>query len=170
MSRIAFHIAAEFGEKRFLVKLKALIRDRPFDIVNLELEVPALKGALEKTPSHTTFEDTSTEQQDISEFLNGVRTLVRENQLVLVNENRVWTPTMNTQKMTFHVGATRVDAHGSQARCMNAEIARQSLARFQPRQESKPGAKTEPEAIPESRLGAQTEVKSKPKATHEENS
>jgi Pyruvate/2-oxoacid:ferredoxin oxidoreductase delta subunit len=88
VSRVAFHIAGEFGEKRFLAKLEALIKDRPFDIVNLRLEVPTLKGALEKTPSHMTFEVTSTEQQDITEFLNELRVLVRENQLVLANENR----------------------------------------------------------------------------------
>lgn len=89
VSRVALHIAGEFGEKRFLAKLEALIKDRPFDIVNLKLEVPTLKGALEKTPSHMTFEVTSTEQQDITEFLNEVRSLIRENQLVLANENRV---------------------------------------------------------------------------------
>jgi Pyruvate/2-oxoacid:ferredoxin oxidoreductase delta subunit len=89
VSRVAFHVAGEFGEKRFLVKLQALIKDRPFDVVNLKLEVCTLKGALEKTPSHMTFEITSTEQQDISEFLDEVRALIRQNQLVLVNENRV---------------------------------------------------------------------------------
>lgn len=89
ISRVAFHIAGEFGDKRFLAKLEALIKDRPFDIVNLKLEAPTLKGALEKTPSHMNFEVTSTEQQDITEFLNEVRALIRENQLVLANENRV---------------------------------------------------------------------------------
>jgi Pyruvate/2-oxoacid:ferredoxin oxidoreductase delta subunit len=89
VSRVAFHIAGEFGEKRFLVKMEALIKDRPFDVVNLKLEVPTLKGAFEKTPSHMNFEVTSTDQQDITEFLNEVRGLVRENQLVLINETRV---------------------------------------------------------------------------------
>ena len=89
VSRVAFHVAGEFGEKRFLIKLQTLINGRPFDIVNLKLEVPTLKGALEKTPSHMFFEVTSTDQQDISEFLNEVRALIRENHLVLANENRV---------------------------------------------------------------------------------
>lgn len=89
LSRVAFHIAGEFGEKRFLVKLEALIMGRPFDIVNLKLEIPTLKGALEKTPSHMNFEVTSTDQKDITEFLNEVRGLVRENQLVLINETRI---------------------------------------------------------------------------------
>ena len=88
-SRVAFHIAGEFGEKRFLVKLEALIKDRPFDIVNLKLEVPTLKGALEKTPSHMDFEVTSTEQQDIQDFLNEVRGLIRDNTLVLINERKL---------------------------------------------------------------------------------
>jgi NAD-dependent dihydropyrimidine dehydrogenase PreA subunit len=88
-TRMAFHIAGEFGEKRFLVKLEALIKDRPFDIVNLKLEVPTLKGALEKTPSHMTFEVTSTDQQDVTAFLADVRQLLRDNQLVLVHEARL---------------------------------------------------------------------------------
>jgi hypothetical protein len=71
------------------VKLETLIKDHPFDVVNLKLEVPTLKGALEKTPSHMTFEVTSTDQQDITEFLNEVRGLVRDNQLVLINEARI---------------------------------------------------------------------------------
>ena len=57
-------------------------------MVNLKLEVPTLKGALEKTPSHMTFEVTSTDQQDISEFLNEVRGLIRDNGLVLINEGK----------------------------------------------------------------------------------
>jgi len=89
VSKVAFHLAGEFGEKRFLVKLEALIKDRPFDIVSLKLEVPTLKGALEKTPSHMSFEVTSTDQQDITEFLNEGRAVVRDNQLVLINETRV---------------------------------------------------------------------------------
>lgn len=35
------------------MKLGALIKDRPSDIVNLKLDVPTLKGALEKTPSNS---------------------------------------------------------------------------------------------------------------------
>jgi hypothetical protein len=89
VSRVAFHVAGEFGEKRFLGKLEALIKDRPFDVVNLRLKVPTLKGALEKTPSHMNFEVTATDQEDITVFLSEVRALIRENQLVLENENRV---------------------------------------------------------------------------------
>lgn len=89
VNRVAFHVAGVFGEKRFLAKLETLVTDRPFDVVNLRLDVPTLKGALEKTPSHMTFEVTSTDQQDITAFLSEVRVLIRENQLVLVNENRV---------------------------------------------------------------------------------
>ena len=88
-TRMAFHVAGEFGEKRFLAKLETLIKERPFDIVNLKLEVPTLKGALEKTPSHMNFEVTSTDQQDVTTFLAEVRQLVRDNQLVLTNEARI---------------------------------------------------------------------------------
>jgi hypothetical protein len=88
-SRAAMQVAGEFGEKRFLVKLESLIKDRPFHIVNLRLEVPTLKGALEKAPSHMSFEVTSTQQEDIQPFLDEVRTLIRENALVLTNERKL---------------------------------------------------------------------------------
>ena len=82
-------VAGEFGEKRFLVKLEELVKGRPYDIVNLRLEVPTVKGALEKTPSFMTFDITSTEQEDIDAFLPELRNLIRENSLVLVSENKL---------------------------------------------------------------------------------
>lgn len=88
-TRVRVELAGEFGEKRFLVKLEDLIRDRPYDIVNLRLEVPTVKGAMEKTPSLMWFEVTSTEQQDVEPFMAEVRSLIEENGLVLVNETRV---------------------------------------------------------------------------------
>jgi len=42
-----------------------------------------------KTPSFTTFEVASTEQEDIQTFLVEVHTLVRDNSLVLVSENKL---------------------------------------------------------------------------------
>jgi ferredoxin len=88
-SRVRIEVAGEFGEKRFLVKLEELIRDRAFDIVKLRLDVPTLKGALEKTPSLMSFEVTSTEQEDIQEFLGELRSLTRDNGLILVNEAKL---------------------------------------------------------------------------------
>ena len=64
-SRIKFEIAGQFGEKKFLVKLEKLIVDKPIDIVNLKLEIPTVKGHLEKAPGFMSFEITSTEQDDI---------------------------------------------------------------------------------------------------------
>jgi len=77
-------VAGEFGEKRFLVKLEELVKGRPYDIVNLRLEVPTVKGAMERTPSFMTFDITSTEQEDIDAFLPELRNLIRDNSLVLV--------------------------------------------------------------------------------------
>jgi NAD-dependent dihydropyrimidine dehydrogenase PreA subunit len=88
-TRVRMEVAGEFGEKRFLIKLEDLVRGRPFDIVSLQLNVPTVQGAMEKTPSFMSFEITSTEQQDIQSFLPEVRTLVRENGLVLVAENKL---------------------------------------------------------------------------------
>jgi ferredoxin len=88
-TRVRVELAGEFGEKRFLVKIEDLIKDRPYDVVNLRLEVPTVKGALEKTPSLMSFEVTTTDQSDVEAFMGEVRALVRENGLVLVNETKL---------------------------------------------------------------------------------
>jgi len=88
-THVKFELAGVFGEKRFLVKLEDLVRERPYDIVNLQLSVPTVQGMLEKTPAFMSFEVTSTEQEDIQGFLPELRTLVRENELVLVSENKL---------------------------------------------------------------------------------
>jgi len=88
-TQVRMEVAGEFGEKRFLVKLGELVRDRPYDVVNLHLNVPTVKGALEKTPSFLTFDVTSTEQQDIQDFLPDLRSLIRGNALVLVSEKKL---------------------------------------------------------------------------------
>jgi len=88
-THVRMEVAGEFGEKRFLVKLEDLVRDRPFDIVSLQLNVPTVQGAMQKTPSFMSFEVTSTEQEDIGGLLPQVRALVRENGLVLVSESKL---------------------------------------------------------------------------------
>jgi len=87
-TQVRVEVSGEFGEKRFLVKLEELIRDRPYDIINLQLQVPTVKGAWEKAPSFMTFEVTSTEQEDIQSFLPELRALIRDNALVLVSERK----------------------------------------------------------------------------------
>jgi ActR/RegA family two-component response regulator len=81
-------VAGEFGDKHFLVRLKELIENKPFDVVKLRLEVPTVKGARQKAPSYMTFEVTS-EQQDITPFLEQVRALVHDAGLVLVSATPV---------------------------------------------------------------------------------
>lgn len=88
-TRTRMEVAGEFGEKRFLVKLEDLIRDRPYDFVNLHLEVPTVKGALQQTPSFMSFEVTSTEQDDIQTFLSEVRASITDNGLTLVSEHKL---------------------------------------------------------------------------------
>ena len=84
-TRAKIVIAGEFGEKKFLVKLEDLVRNYPFDIVDLKLEVPTVKGLLEKTPAYMSFEVTSTEQKSVDESINLLKALVRENDLVWVS-------------------------------------------------------------------------------------
>lgn len=90
--RVHFEVAGEFGEKRFLVKLEELVSDVPFDLVNLVLQVPTVKGAAEHTPSFMSFDLVSTAQQEVTGFIDGVRQLVNENDLVLVaQQGSGWT-------------------------------------------------------------------------------
>ena len=85
-TRTRIEIAGDFGDKRFLVQLEDLIATRPVDIVNLQLNVPTVKGAREKAPSFMSFEVTSTQQEDIHAFLPAIRDLIRQNGFILVNE------------------------------------------------------------------------------------
>lgn len=85
-TRVRVRIAGVFGEKRLLVKLQDLIKGRPYDIVNLQLHVPTLKGLLEKTPAHMDLEVVSTAQEDVTTFINELRTLVTKNDLVWVEQ------------------------------------------------------------------------------------
>jgi ferredoxin len=87
--RAKVELAGEFGEKRFLVRLEQLIENRPFDIVNLRLEVPTVKGAKQKAPSYMTFEVTSEQQEDVGAFLGEIKALVHDAGLVYVSEQRL---------------------------------------------------------------------------------
>lgn len=85
-TRARIEIAGEFGNKAFLMKLQGLVKEQPFDIVGLRLEVPTVKGLMEKTPAYMTFEVTSTAQQDVGRFIAEIHELVRQNELVWVRE------------------------------------------------------------------------------------
>ncbi|MDR3685175.1 MAG: ferredoxin family protein [Geothrix sp.] len=88
-SRTHMELAGEFGDKRFLVQLEQLIADHPVDLVNLQLQVPTVKGLMERTPAFMSFEVTSTQQEDIQAFLPSLRDLARSNGFTLVNEVNV---------------------------------------------------------------------------------
>jgi len=88
ITRTRLEIAGEFGEKQFLTKLQELVKDRPFDLVNLHLHVPTVQGSRERTPSFMSFEVTSTQHDDIQAFLPEVRALVRDSGLILVSEKK----------------------------------------------------------------------------------
>lgn len=84
-TRAKVEVAGEFGDKRFLLRLEELIADKPFDVVNLRLEVPTVKGARQKAPSYMTFEVTSEQQEDIRPFLDAIRAVVHDAGLILVS-------------------------------------------------------------------------------------
>ena len=88
-TRAKVELAGEFGDKHFLVRLEELIEAKPFDIVNLKLEVPTVKGARQKAPSFMSFELTSEEQASIVSFLDEVKKLVHDAGVVLVSATPV---------------------------------------------------------------------------------
>jgi NAD-dependent dihydropyrimidine dehydrogenase PreA subunit len=88
-TRARVEIAGEFGDKAFLVKLQAAVKDQGFDIVDLKLEVPTLKGLMEKTPAYMSFDITTTDQQDVTLFIDRIRGLTLDNGLVWVRETFV---------------------------------------------------------------------------------
>lgn len=51
-TRARVEIAGELGDKRFLIRLEELVENRPFDVVNLELKVPTVKGARQTALLH----------------------------------------------------------------------------------------------------------------------
>jgi NAD-dependent dihydropyrimidine dehydrogenase PreA subunit len=88
-TRVRIEVAGEFGEKRFLIQMEDMVKEKPYDFVNLRLEVPTVQGAMQKTPAFMSLEVTSTEQEDIQEVLPEVRDLIRRNGLTLVSENKL---------------------------------------------------------------------------------
>jgi len=87
-NRVKVEIAGEIPGTQFVVKLQELVKDQPFDLVQLRLEVPTVQGSAEHTPSWMTFEVTSTEYAEIAPFMERLRELVRANGLVWVNESK----------------------------------------------------------------------------------
>ena len=83
--RAKIEVTGEFGDKQFLVRLEKLIENQPFDIVNLRLEVPTVKGARLKAPSYMVFEVASEKQEDVTPFLDQIREVVHKADLVLAS-------------------------------------------------------------------------------------
>lgn len=82
-------VAGQFGEKRVLARLGELIHERPYDIVNVKMEIPTVKALQEKAPGYLVFEVASTGQEEISSFLTELRAFIRDSDLVLVSETKM---------------------------------------------------------------------------------
>ena len=83
-TRAKIRIAGTFGEKQFLAKLEDLIKSRPFDIVDLHLTVPTVKGLLEKTPAYMSFYVTSIQMEDVHSLIDELKEIVYANNLTWV--------------------------------------------------------------------------------------
>jgi len=83
-TRAQIRISGVFGEQRFLLKLEDLIKDKPFDIVELKLDIPTIKGLTEKTPGYMSFYITSTQMEDIRPMVEQLKEVVSANNLIWV--------------------------------------------------------------------------------------
>lgn len=86
VTRMPIKVAGRFGEKQFLVKLEGFITDRPYDIEDIQLTVPTLKGLYQGAPAYMSFQLTSTEQADVASMVGELQALVAANELVWVDE------------------------------------------------------------------------------------
>jgi len=82
ITRAAVRIAGVFGDKQFVAQLEMLIKGQPYDIENLQLSIPTLKGLMEHTPAHMSFDLASTTQETVQPMLDALRRMVAENHLV----------------------------------------------------------------------------------------
>lgn len=88
-SRIKIEIAGQFGEKKFLVKLEELLDNRQYDIINLKLDVPTLQGLKQNAPAVMSFELVATENDDLMEFVEEVKSIISLNKLILIKEEQI---------------------------------------------------------------------------------
>lgn len=86
-SRVHAEVDGEFGEKRFLARLEELLNDRPYDVVDLTLHVPTVRGAAHHTPSLMAFDVVSTQHEVVSDFMAQIRELVNDNDLVWISDH-----------------------------------------------------------------------------------
>ncbi len=83
-TRALVRVTGDFCRQRFLIKLEDLIKDKPFDIVDLKLEIPTVKGLREKTPGYISFYVTSTQMEDVHSFIDELKEVTQTNNLTWV--------------------------------------------------------------------------------------
>ena len=89
VTAVELEITGHLGERRILLKLYEAIKDDPCDIINIHIETPTLKGCWnEKAPSYAKFKLVSTEYGDIKPYLEKVKKVLHENEIVLVSERK----------------------------------------------------------------------------------
>ena len=87
---IEIEATGHFGERRLIPKLYDVLKDDPCDLLYIHIETPSLKSCWnEKAPSYCRFRLVSTEYGDVRPYLEKVRTVFKENDIVLVSENKI---------------------------------------------------------------------------------
>ncbi len=90
MTNIEIEATGHFGERRIIPKIYEAIKNDPCDVLYLNIETPGLKSCWkEKAPSYCRFRLVSTEYGDVTPYLQKIKTIFKENGVVLVSENRI---------------------------------------------------------------------------------
>jgi NAD-dependent dihydropyrimidine dehydrogenase PreA subunit len=90
VTQIEIEATGHFGERGIVAKLYEIIKDKPCDILYLTIETPSLKGCWnELAPSYCKFRLVSTDYADVTPYLNEIKQLFKENDIVLIAEKKV---------------------------------------------------------------------------------
>ncbi len=86
-ARTDYELVGHFLERDVIVKMQEFLRERPCDIINVQLEVPSIKGCFEeKAPSILKFTLVSTNYEDTSTCEAGLESIFNSAKVVTVSK------------------------------------------------------------------------------------
>ncbi len=85
---VDFEATGHFLEKEVMIKILKKLKDKPCDIVNMNIDTPSVKACMnEKAPSVLKFTLLSTQYEDVSECKELVKETLIENNCVITSES-----------------------------------------------------------------------------------
>lgn len=89
ITAVEFEVTGHFAERQIMAKFYQTIKDDPCDIIYINIETPSLKDCWhEQAPSYAKFRLVSTEYADIMPYVEKIKKVLKENNIVLVAERK----------------------------------------------------------------------------------